>query len=366
MISTNYFIMKFFNIDCHISVIEDIKFILNKLGHEVNDLSVSGHAAVMGKKRVHIRLKSGYEIDGCNTITREIGKDFYETFKEQFAQYDGFICCYPTEFCILYELFNKPIIIVNCIRYEHPFTRFKSNWDELNDVIQNLKNKNLLHWICNNKGDVEYTKFYTNIVGTWIPSLCEYTKTTYNPTINKYLISNRTPLTSLQLNNNAIHIHNIPKRGRWFTWQDKSRYKGVIHIPYHNGCMTIFEEYTSNIPIFFPSKKFGKELLKNNKMFGDLTFYRYYNLKEPDDVNNPNSLRNEKILNMWFDTCDFYDNENMPHVYYFDSIEHLNYLLNSLTLEELVETSNKMKEFNTKRKEMVYSKWSKVMDSLSL
>ena len=356
--------MKFFNIDCHISVIADVNYIFGKLGHEVVDLSVSGHANVMNKQKQRIILNSGYVIDGCNSITREIGKDFHDTFKDRLSDFDGFICCYPTEFCLLYELFNKPIIIVNCIRYEHPFTRYRENWDELNDCIKSLNDKKLLYWICNNKGDVEYSKYYTNIVGTWIPSLCEYTNTKYNPIYDKYIISNRTQLFPHNLQNNAINLCNIPRNNPWFSWDTKSNFKGIIHIPYHNGCMSIFEEYTSNIPLFFPSKKFGLELFRNNQMFDDLTFYKYFKLPEPDNINSPNSLRNDTILNMWVDTCDFYDEENMPHVYYFDSIEHLNHLLSSLTIEDLKKTSKKMEEFNIKRKERVYVEWNKILNEI--
>ena len=83
--------MKFFNIDCHISVIADINYIFKNLGHTVDDWSVSGHAEVMGKKKHRIVLNNGYCIDGCNTITREIGNQFYETFKDKLSNYDGFI-----------------------------------------------------------------------------------------------------------------------------------------------------------------------------------------------------------------------------------------------------------------------------------
>jgi hypothetical protein len=128
--------------------------------------------------------------------------------------------------------------------------------------------------------------------------------------------------------------------------------------------MSIFEEYTSNIPLFFPSKEFGKELFHKKIMFNDLTFYRYFNIQEPDDMNCPNSLRNDTILNMWFDTCDFYDEENMPYLYYFNSIDHLNILLTTLTIEDLIITSKKMEEFNKKRKEYVYSEWTKILNTI--
>lgn len=355
--------MKFFNIDCHISVIEDVKYIFKNLGHTVEDWSVSGHAHIMNKKKMSIKLKTGKVIDGCNHITRKIGQEFYDTFKDTLRDYDGFICCYPVEFCMLYELFNKPIIIVNCIRYEHPFTNSISNWNELNQVIKELEEKNLLKWVCNNKGDIEYTRYFTGISGNWIPSLCEYTSSFYKPEKDKYIIANRTSLSPKMLNNNAVHLYSI---GNPFTWNDKCRYKGIIHIPYHNGTMSIFEEYTSNIPMFFPSKTLGKKLFNtpDKIMFNDLTFYRYLNIDEPEEESNPNHLRNEKNLNMWFDTCDFYDDENMPYLYYFDSLEHLNVLLNTLTNEDLLETSNKMKLFNESRKNIVYNKWKSILDDM--
>ena len=38
--------MKFFNIDCHASVIADIKYIFEKLGHKVDHKSLSGHVSL--------------------------------------------------------------------------------------------------------------------------------------------------------------------------------------------------------------------------------------------------------------------------------------------------------------------------------
>ena len=57
--------MKFFNIAVHCSVIEDVKFIFNKMGHEVVDWSLSGHAHTMKKKQKKIKLKDGSILEGC-------------------------------------------------------------------------------------------------------------------------------------------------------------------------------------------------------------------------------------------------------------------------------------------------------------
>ena len=42
--------MKFFNLDLHVSVIQDIKQILEPLGHTVDNWSISGHSWVFGKE----------------------------------------------------------------------------------------------------------------------------------------------------------------------------------------------------------------------------------------------------------------------------------------------------------------------------
>jgi hypothetical protein len=352
--------MKFFNIDVHASVIEDIKYIFNNLGHEVTDWSLSGHAHIMGKEQKKINLNDGTILEGCPWVTRENAKVFYETYKKELSIYDGFICCYPVELCILYELWEKPIIIVNCIRYEHPYTLMEKNWNELNDVLLSLNKKNLLYYVSNNKGDQYYSKYFLNIDPIWIPSLCEYTNSKYNRKINEFLISNRSYVKNVSYDI-AKPINSV---GHPYTWKDTYSYNGFIFVPYHNGCMTIYECYTANVPMFFPSKDFGKKLLKEGKMFQDLTFYKIYNKPEPVELDNPNNLSNEKNINMWFDTCDFYDDENMPHCIYFDSYEDLNNKLQLITGDELDNISLKMKEYNKIRKNMVYNKWSKILDSI--
>lgn len=48
--------MNFFNIDCHVSVIADLKKIFENLGHEVTSWSISGHNWVFGNypKKIEI------------------------------------------------------------------------------------------------------------------------------------------------------------------------------------------------------------------------------------------------------------------------------------------------------------------------
>jgi hypothetical protein len=48
--------MHFFNIDLHISVIADLRYIFESMGHTVTDWSISGHAWVFGREVANIEV----------------------------------------------------------------------------------------------------------------------------------------------------------------------------------------------------------------------------------------------------------------------------------------------------------------------
>jgi hypothetical protein len=192
-----------------------------------------------------------------------------------------------------------------------------------------------------------------------IPSLCEYTNTKWTGTKNKFIIHDRSEI--VVDHNLAISLGAIRSAEWRYSWQDLYAYKGVIHIPYHNGSMSIFEQYTANVPMFFPSKQYIKELFHQNKALSDLTFYRIGKVQEPDDISNPNSLRNTDILNKWIDSIDFYDAGNMPYVQFFDSPAHLEHLLRTANTAEI---SASMAAYNVLRKQSVYDSWQQILTSL--
>lgn len=351
--------MKFFNIDQHVSVISDVAHIFKNLGHEVDDWSLSGHHWVMNKPKPNIMLSDGTQLTCSGVCTQEVCDKFYEQHKTDFEKYDAFIACYPVEFALLYERWNKPIIVVNCIRYDHPNTFNPLLKNRLDDFLKIKHNEGKLYFICNNKGDQFYAHHFTGIWGMHIPSLCEYTNAKYTGTKTQYIIHDRSEITVP--GNLCVSLGAIRNASWRYSWQDLYSYKGIIHLPYHNGSMSIFEQYTANVPLFFPSKKYAIELFHKNKILSDLTFFRINNVKEPDDISNPNSLRNPEILNKWIDTCDFYDTENMKHVQYFESPSHLEHLLKTVNVKEV---SSNMANYNTLRKESIYNRWKEILVSI--
>ena len=124
--------MKFFNLDLHISVIADIKNIFLDLGHEVDNWTLSGHSWVFGKERdtvEHVNEKT------WRNITPDMCDKFYNTYKHQLDQYDGFIVTHTPCFSMLYEKFDKPIITVASTRYEDPFSNKMVEWIKFNSCL---------------------------------------------------------------------------------------------------------------------------------------------------------------------------------------------------------------------------------------
>jgi len=164
--------LRFFNLDLHISVIADVKNIFETFGHEVVDWSLSGATWVFGKQRDAVDIVNEKTWMDLNP---EMCERFYERYKDFLNQFDGFIVTHNSSFSLLYEKFNKPIIIINSTRYENPFTRSLDRWIWLNDYLKKGVKKNKIFIISNNKGDQRYLKFYTGLDSLHIPSLCLYT-----------------------------------------------------------------------------------------------------------------------------------------------------------------------------------------------
>jgi len=153
-----------------------------------------------------------------------------------------------------------------------------------------------------------------------------------------------------------------------YEWSDLTKYKGVVMIPYNCSTMTIFELYTSNTPLFVPSKKFMVELYKKHPehVLTDLTWNKIFNQKpgsiiECDKSNDPNLFDRVDIMEKWISYSDFYNEEWMPYITYFESFEELFIKLKTIDLKQIHE---KMKKFNQIRKNKIYQNWDEIIKSL--
>ena len=328
--------MKFFNLDMHISVIEDIKHIFHDLGHQVDSVCMSAHNWVFDRERKVLPPITHENWDKAILNHDNLLDEFYSRYKEMFSEYDAFIITYPACFATLFEAFDKPIYVVGCVRAHHP------NWDNgdilafTQDKLAEMVKSGQIITIANSKYDSAY--YGVCIGGNWkhIPNICGYTKAKYKPTVDEFVMS--TGSRSYCKPKGSIHISDL---GR-YSWEELYSHKAIAHIPYNVSIMSIFEQYTANVPLFFPTIEHGL-YLKNLGYMSDL-------LGSTKHIPNAEDFYKKELLEL----SDFYDDEWMPHITYYDDINELRDLIDSTDLADI---SNNMEKFNHKRRERVYSLW---------
>lgn len=294
-------VTRLFNLDLHISVIKDIQDVCNRLygdSVEITNWSISGHNWVFGAPTAEtkwITPQTWKHID-INMIQR-----FQEEYDDYLKSFDGFIVTHTPVFAMLYEKYNKPILIVNTCRFDQPFC-----WKK-NDPMYTLFTESLRRMVANkqamivsnNRGDMDYLFNKTAIQSQLIPSLCLYTKSRYTPTTNDYIVYG-----TFQKYPYADNLRPRPDSG--YTWSDLFNYKGIIHEPYEMSTMSIFEQYWAGIPLFFPSKQFYKDCILENKMGLQSNYETWGEPYSPEEID------------WWLERADFY---NMPYIQYYDSFE---------------------------------------------
>jgi hypothetical protein len=324
--------MKIFCLDRHISVIADLKKIWGDMGHEVVDWTLSGHAHIMGRSQDVLRLAWS---DG-DIPKHRVGDRFYEVYKDDLRDIDAFACCYPPLFAMLYERWEKPIILQIPIRYEHPLfgdDPSKPVWDQW--LREHVDSGQVIP-CANSKYDAEWFESNVGRPARHIPSLCEYTGMDYRPVDGAWLYYYKGTFRGMP-GNILKKEHALPSG---YKWCDLVQFRGTVHFPYQVSTMSIFEQYTANIPMMFPSQEFLGELYAHGQNV----------LSEVGQVD-------------WstIPLADYYDTDWMPHIQYFDRMEHLYDMAKTVNVKGVSEA---MREHNTWRKQEVYSRWEAVLNSL--
>lgn len=358
--------LRFFGLNLHVSVIADVRVIFESMGHEVVDWNISGHSWVFGREKTQVDIVND---NTWRNLDQAMCDQFYERYKDYLDQFDCFIVAFNAPFALLYEKFNKPIIIINPARYEAPFTLDQAKWSWLDNFLIEGVKKNQIFIVSNNKGDQQYLEYFTGIKHDVIPSLCLYTNSQYTGKKDGFLIHSWTADTFLGIISNSFKEPQLIQNSNFhhpYQWQDLYDYKGLVHFPYQISTMSIFEQYSANVPLFFPTKRFLEQLQLSypNTILSQLSWYSVYGVT-PTTLSNddPNNVLNKDIVKLWIDTADFYDEENMPYIQYFDSYEELEYLLKTVDCETI---SLNMKNFNIKRQKLAYKKWQEILQQIIL
>jgi len=327
--------MNFFNIDMHISVIEDLKTIYADLGHNINSLLLSGHSWVLGREKD--TLKFPIKVEDC--ITPELQDRFYEAYPE-LNEYDGFICCYPPAFAPLFTRFNKPIIMQIPIRYEFPYTGNREMWGKFNSWLGSYKK---LIVCANNKFDKWWFESNTGVKCRHIPSLCSYTNTEYSANNGDYLLYSK--------KDDGIQHPRIKRKEQvlnpGYTWDALTKFRGIVHVPYQVSTMSIFEQYTTNIPLIMPTPQLLRALCKRRIALTEVHWGR----KQTVDWS--------KVVEF----ADYYDKEWMPGITYYNSFRQLPAIIDEMDRLAGV-TSAIMQGANVRRKDIVYNAWEEELSKI--
>ncbi len=287
--------MNFFNIDCHVSVISDIKNIFTKLDHTVDNWSISGHRWVFNFAPCPSPIINA---DNWKSIDEKMVDDFYRNHKEELDKYEAFICCYPPIFLKLFEKFNKPIIVVAATRYDYPVIDDPIRLSWLEDSLNN--NKNLI-LVANNEFDKKYCELFLKKEWQHIPSVCDYTNHKYKDTKKQSLVFSKFPIQT-----EHVLQSNLGK----YSWEHLFSYKNIIHFPYNSSTMSIFEQYQAGMPLNFPDIDLAISLIKAGiPLFSEITFSN----------NNADRKSSNFLTKEWLSYSDFYN--GTIECSYFKSLE---------------------------------------------
>jgi hypothetical protein len=352
--------MKFFNIDLHISIIADMKKIFTTLDHEVRDLSLSEHTWVFNRKKDSVpMLDNGRWMH----LTPEQFSYEFQQYKDtpMIKESDAFIVTYPPTFSLLYRFLDKPIIINNPIRYEWPFSFRKRDWNYFNDFLRRGVDDGQIILVANNLYDKYYMEHFIEREVDHIPSICDYYETYYEENDSNFIYYSRDRISEFT-NTKISYKDDLFKQ---HTHHDLVKFRGIIHIPYQISYMSIFEQYTSNIPLFFPTKELLLDLYKSKKynVLKEVSWNNYFNQPNKSFIEykqkyDPNDYLDIDAVEQWIQYSDFYDEDWMPYITYFSSLSEINDLVEQIDVNTI---SKKMSIFNLERKKRIHMMWDKLI-----
>ena len=290
--------MKLFNMDLHISVIEDFKTL--GLDVEITHWCLSSHSRFTNQMQVipqHVRPGTFFKFSP--TLVKKFQKE-YDLFLRTF---DGFIVGHPNVYAMLFEKYNKPIILINTCRYDIPFSlREVRDTTYINDYhmcLYRLLNKNLLYTVSNNRVDQLYMGKGCGITPKYrIHSLCLYTKMKYNPTKSTFMMYYQ----------NSFRHPLVSERPDYFTWPELATYRGIVYLPPEAGL---------TMSMFIPSKAYWK----SNRNINNCVQY-WGNTPPPNLI----QFKDEEF---WIENSCMWETFASPNTIIFDSLEDLAIKLNT-------------------------------------
>ncbi len=339
---------RLFNLDAHISVISDVKDIFKKLygeDVEITNWSISGDRWVFGFPYVNVKHITQRSWKNLNP---EAIAAFQKEYDSYLSEFDGFIVTHTPAFAQIFEKYGKPIIMVNSCRYNQPYcwNNDVAGQHALNASLKRMVSAGQLHIVSNNKADQEYLRLGTGLDSKHIPSLCAYTNVKHDPATAKditlsYGWREKFPACERMLN-----------KRNGSTWKEIYNCQAIFHCPYEASTMSIAEQYTAGVPLFLPSKTYYEKMAEEDPPFMKSIYMKQCH----DDFYD--ALEPTFDLQFWIDRADFYDQDNMPYLYYYDSPEDA--VEKAATFKEEPEIRAKRDAFIEGRTAKILTAWDQI------
>ena len=317
--------------DLHIAVLEDFKVVCPQV--KLTEWCLTRAGTIMGKP---LAFPIAINYKTWSHITPKMIEEFQREYDGFLRSFDGFVVGFASVFAMVFEKYNKPIIMLNAVRYDLPFM-YSNDMQmraQYHACLYRLHNAKRLWMVSNNRCDQSYTAKGLGLTPRYIPTLGTYTGMKYTPSKETFLCYSE--------KRDLSHPLIVHKRGG-LSYSDIASFKGIIHIPYEAGLtMSMFEHFSAGMPMFFPSR----ELWLSDPVVWSTTQYW---------TKHPQNLEEFDRPEHWITTSCLYDVFKSPNTHIFDSIEHL---------YQLLETFVYVPEDRTARNESIKKQWADLLAEL--
>lgn len=320
-----------FNLDLHISVIADVRDVLDRRAVALTDWSISGHTWVWNRDRdpvavVNERTAAAFSPRAAARFRRIYGR-YLRSFR-------GYLSTHTPAFSLLYEGLGRPTLAVCSTRYEWPFTFDRGGWSWLDEHLAAGVADGWLSLVANNRADAGYVENYLGIRPPHVPSACAYVGERYRGDRPTAVVWSKpdgfAAEVAASLSAPAVSLRTA--LGARFAWRELYAHRAVVFIPYNVSVMSLFEHYTACMPLYVPEPAFLKQLMRQrpDAVLSQLSYAqiagRTATPGSPGAI-DLNDLRDEQVVDWYLERADFYDPEWMPSIRTFESWAHLDHLL---------------------------------------
>ncbi|MEB3214094.1 MAG: hypothetical protein VKL39_22285 [Leptolyngbyaceae bacterium] len=347
---------KIFFFDAHIGVFQEFSYLIKSICPPSVSLEgwlISNHSNLIGREQDHpciINQQTWHHLN-ANMI-----ESFQSEYDHILRECDAFFVGYPSSFALIFEKYNKPVILLNCVRYDLPFcwTGDYGTLKMLHEALFRMHTDERLAVVSNNLADHDYFSLGNEKIPTFlIPTLGEYANLKYEDESGELLVFSGEPIVT----NYSERLIRKSSLGI-FDSRELKRFSGIVHIPYEVSTMSMAEHYAGGFPLIFPSPDMGDDLRTFLQSSLQSNYWRHFGQSPPDylDVATKGDWQR-----WWLSRADFY--HFFTEVNLISSIEELLHMTQDNATHRLRRPTT---DHLLIRKQRIFGQWRVVLGKLGV